>query len=399
MNVICLIQLIAVFLITAVMVSTLCIRYRTYNPVKSILERDGLYCMYTGTFGAVKPGGSYLEVADAINSAEELRGYMKADNVITIQTGYVQMSNGRDFARPLFYDNEMIKRYSPQLKKGMWISPNSDELEIVIPEGMFDADVGDNVELLLESRDYLNSPFTTGNARIVGILEDGAEILGKERSREISGDTYRFIYEPYYPEMEKDDHNPIFLASADALGRLCPDAYMFVDSAFLIYNDPTDEDMVQAHRCAAQMGSSITISLNDMNNSKIYLREQILQLLPIVIVLMILVIVTSVSVSALVARQRLKDYTKYYILGLQWKQCALVNLLQALIVGAASLIIAIILIFAVSITAMAETIMIIWNFWLLTAFFGILALYLIFSMLMPLIMLGSTTPKAQLQAE
>lgn len=57
MNIICLMQLTAVFLITAVMVSTMSIRYRTYAPIKDLLESKGFYTVYDyGFFGAVKPG-------------------------------------------------------------------------------------------------------------------------------------------------------------------------------------------------------------------------------------------------------------------------------------------------------------------------------------------------------
>lgn len=403
MNVMCLIQLVAVFLIAAVMVSALSIRYRTYNPVKDILEKDGLYCSF-GTFGAVKPGGSEMEYKDRLTSVDELLEYTGADSAITVGYTYVNnmslealestsSTDGLITARALFYDEELLGRYTPPLARGRWLSANADELEMVIPEGMYGADVGDVVELFVDE-------LYPASFRVVGVLKDGAEVLGMERGRDESGDTYRYMYEPHYPELE-DNGNPIFLASAEALQRLCLDASLNIDSAFLLYDDPTDEELHEALKSTSLINGKVIIGLDKMNaESRLYLRGELLKLLPIVIVLMILVVVNSVSVSAIVTRRRLKDYAKYYILGLQWKQCALVNLLQSLIVGVISLVISgILLAAAANITVITETVMIIPNSWLMFAFLGVMALYLIFSMIMPLIMLGSTTPKEQLQAE
>ena len=402
MNIICLVQLIAVFMITAVMVSAMSIRYRTYEPVRDILESNGLYCVYSEICGAVKPGGATVDIRDSIFSADELREYMQADSVITIQIASA-IPNGFNGertdetlykpARPLFYDDEILRRYKPELKKGRWISGDSDELEVVIPEGTYGADIGDTIDFLIVQ---VADPVQV-SMRVVGILEDGTEILGRERPRNETGDIYRLMYEPYYINIE-GDRNPVMLASSSALERLYPGTQAQMETAFFIYNNGPDSE--QWLRNAAQLSPSMVISLSDMNaNSLAYLREQLLQLLPIVVVLMILVIVSAVSVSAISARQRLNDYAKFYILGLRWKQCAMVNFLQALTTGAAALVITALVLLAAGLTPISQSIMIIWNPWLMLSLVGILALYLVFSMIMPLLMIGVTTPKSLLQSE
>ena len=402
MNIICLVQLIAVFMITAVMVSAMSIRYRTYEPVRDILESNGLYCVYSEICGAVKPGGATVDIRDSIFSADELREYMQADSVITIQIASA-IPNGFNGertdetlykpARPLFYDDEILRRYKPELKKGRWISGDSDELEVVIPEGTYGADIGDTIDFLIVQ---VADPVQV-SMRVVGILEDGTEILGRERPRNETGDIYRLMYEPYYINIE-GDRNPVMLASSSALERLYPGTQAQMETAFFIYNNGSDTE--QWLKNAAQLSPSMVISLSDMNaNSLAYLREQLLQLLPIVVVLMILVIVSAVSVSAISARQRLNDYAKFYILGLRWKQCAMVNFLQALTTGAAALVITALVLLAAGLTPISQSIMIIWNPWLMLSLVGILALYLVFSMIMPLLMIGVTTPKSLLQSE
>lgn len=404
MNIICLVQFSAVFLITAVMVSAMSVRYRTYEPVRDILESDGVYCMYSPVCGAVKPGGVTVDIRDSIFSAEELREHMQADRVVTIQTatGFPCGFNGEETdmdlympAHPLFYDDEILSRYKPSFKSGRWISKYSDELEIVIPEGMYGVDIGDTIDFLVIQPE-IPAKMT---ARVVGILKDGTEILGRERNREEYGDNYRLMYEPYYLEIE-EGNNPVMLASSSALNRLYPNIDATMDSAFFLYDDMTEEETAQMLRNAAGLSPFITIQLSEMNaNSKAYLREQLLQLLPIVVVLLILVIVSSVSVSAISARQRLNDYAKFYILGLRWKQCAAVNLFQSLVVSTAALAISVVLLAAAKLTPLSDTIMIIINPWLALALLGILALYLVFSMIMPLLMIGTSTPKQLLQEQ
>ncbi|MGN1118758.1 MAG: hypothetical protein ACI4Q4_00270 [Oscillospiraceae bacterium] len=403
-NIICLIQLSAVFLITAVMVSAMSVRYRTYEPVRDILESNGVYCVYSLACGAVKPGGVTVDIRDSIFSVEELREYLQADSVITIQTAAVIPSaiNGEETdinlykpARPLFYDDELLSRYKPELKSGRWISEDSDELEIVIPEGMYGVDIGDTIDFWIVQ---VEKPAQM-TVRVVGILKDGTEILGRERNREEYGDNYRLMYEPYYLEIE-EGKNPVILASSSALNRLYPNVEAMMDSAFFLYGDMTEEETARVLRNAAQLSPFITIQLSEMNaNSKAYLREQLLQLLPIVVVLLILVIVSAVSVSAISARKRLTDYAKFYILGLRWKQCAVVNFFQSLVISAAALVISVVLLAAAKLTPLSDTIMIIINSWLALALPGILALYLAFSMIMPLLMIGTTTPKQLLQEQ
>lgn len=402
MNIICLIQLVMVLLITAVMTSAMSVRYRTYEPVRDILESSGVYCSYNRIYGAVK-GNINADYSNAIYTVDKLNEDMQADRVATIQFALAlpNVLNGAEFnedhewfANPLFYDDELLTKYQPELKSGRWISEKSDELEAVIPEGFCGADIGDTIDFEIIESDRIEQL----SVRVVGILKDGAEVLGNERSLEEYGSIYRMMYRPYYSEKE---NNYVFLASSSALSRLFPNVDAFISTAFFIYdNDITDDEMIQTLRTAAELSPLSVISLPEMNaNSKAYLREQLLQLLPIVIVLMVLVIVSAISVSAISARQRLADYAKFYIIGLQWKQCAAVNFLQSLVMSAAALVISAVLLAAAKLTPLSDTVMIIINSWLAFAALGILALYLVFSMIMPLLMIGTTTPKQLLQEQ
>lgn len=389
MNLICLLQLTAVFLITAVMISAMSIRYRTYTPIKSILESKGFFVTYLGaTHGALKPNGDFDE--DVIFSSDGLLEYVNADKVLLIHKHTMFYQD--EAAATYLYDRELIKRYTPELKRGRWISPDADEIEIVIPDGLFGADVGDELEVTLFNWRVI-PPI---KVRVVGVLEDTAKVLGEPRYGKDIEDSYRRLYR------SADDFGmPAVMASTDAVQRICPQASaLFICSAFFMYDDVTAEDLKQDMRLTGQMNGQEILSLEELNqNSRAYLKKELLKLLPVTVILFILVIISSISVSAISARQRLRDYAKYYVLGLQWRQCALVNLFQALTVGAAALVIAFAGLVTIGATELSDTFMIIWNVPLFLSLLGVLALYLAFSMIMPLLMLRSTTPKALLQTE
>lgn len=390
MNIICLLQLTAVFLITAVMVSTMCIRYTTYAPLKCFLESKGFYSIYHDMFfGAIKPEGDFNK--DALFSAEELNEYMNADEAVIIRLNSM-LYNG-ETASTLFYDREIAERYRPALKRGRWVSPDAEELEVVITDGLYGLDVGDEAEV--EIYQYHQSPAPV-KARVVGVLEDTAKILYDFQRKSSDDDSYRCLY-----RTQNDILMPVVLASTDAMNRLYPQAdELYIHSVFFMYDDITDEELKQEMSTAGQMNARITLRLEDINrSSREYLKNELLKLLPVALILLILVIISSVSVSAIAARRRLRDYAKYYVLGLRWRQCALVNLYQSLVIGAAALVIACAGLIAVGAAGLSDIFMIIWNAQLFVSLLGVLALYLVFSMIMPMLMLRSVTPKALLQAE
>lgn len=229
------------------------------------------------------------------------------------------------------------------------------------------------------------------------MLEDTANILGEfTRGHNNATDTYRCLYRPL-----NDIPMSAVLASSDAAQRLYPQAYeLYIHSVFYMYDDITDEELKQAISTAGQMNSRIMVDLKNIDrNSREYLKNELLKLLPITVILLILVTISSVSVSAISARRRLRDYAKYYVLGLQWRQCALVNLFQALAVGAAALVTACAGLIIAGVTGLSDVLMIIWNLPLFMSLFGVFALYMAFSMIMPLLMLRSSSPKALLQTE
>ncbi len=402
MNIVCLLQLTAIFLITVVMVSSLCVCYRRFLPIKDILELNGVFCEYSFVSGAELPETATGDMRGSVNTFEELRDFTGARDVFGIKSLYALHSSPSGeiiyddtMSEALFYNDALIDRYIPKLARGKWIDPDSDTLEAVITEGLYGADVGDVIDVLfVQAYDPVKV-----KVKIVGILKSGEDFLSltSPRSKIYDGPkTYRGLYDAYYTDIS--DGNPPMLLSESALQRLYPETKTMIVAAVFNFGE-TDIPLQEALKRTAQTGGNAIALKNINDSSKEYIRTELMKLLPIVIVLMVLVVVSAVSVSAIATRRRLRDYAKYYVLGLRWRQCALVNLFQTLITGAASLVLAVTGLTVVGATPLSGTFMVITNGWAFLAIFGVFVLYLIFSMIMPLIMLNSAAPKELLQTE
>ena len=407
MNILTLLQLIAVLLIAGIMVSSLCIRYRLYLPFEDILESSGSYMTFAPYASTQYVGDDGFIYITPLNTIDELSDQLSAEYSLSVHSTYIYVGDGfvydgsNDAAGEIYmpitlsYDDEIISRYRPALREGRWLSASSDEIELVISDNPYGWKTGDSVTFSV-AVDI--DKYVAIEARIVGMLEEGAEIFGMNRSADVAGDTYRLMYRPFYCEIED---TPLVLASFSALRELQPALWQPISSTVLTYGNGTDEEVMKNDRMVlAQYSSGLSRTLESMNvGSKAYLEEQLLQLLPIVIVLLILVLVSSVSVSALATRRRLRDYAKYYVVGLRWNQCVLVNLFQSLITSVAAMIISLAALVIVQYTALSEMFMVLWNGWLLLALAVIILLYLLFSMIMPVLMLRSVSPKQLLTSE
>ena len=108
---------------------------------------------------------------------------------------------------------------------------------------------------------------------------------------------------------------------------------------------------------------------------------------------MILTIVSSISSSALSVKERLKDYSIYYICGLRWRQCVFINMIESAVLAIISILISCALLVLLQFTALSDHVKIIWNPISVASLLCIVILYILLSMLMPIMIIGKNTPK------
>ncbi|MBQ8515335.1 MAG: hypothetical protein IJ496_08045 [Ruminococcus sp.] len=390
-NLLTAIQLVASLFITAVMISSIMIRYEYYKPLKDVFQSNGIFCKFT-----MMANDTYTEemnINHFIQNEEILQHLSGAEEVISCNSIMLYLTDDPDqLVNNYSYDDQLIERYQPELEEGRWLNTSAyaDELEVVISENCYGYDLGDSIPLSFF--DFPDSTLAEG--RVVGILKDGAKIPGGF-SASTGAYNYNQFYCPYYCDIEEI---PVLLFSSDYIANL--DAAHNIhqglySSVIITYPDGTDVSVIQEDQKKLRaLGCSFSMLLKELEiNNQNYLLEQFYQLFPIIAVLVILIIVSSVSSSALATKRRLKQYTIFYMLGLQWKHCVYINLLQSVLIAAVSLWLFIISIVAAQNTDIQGHITIIncGEVWL--GLIGITVLYLMISMIMPIIIIGKSTPK------
>lgn len=411
-HVVIVLQMIATIVITMIMVSSILIRYQYYTPFKEFFQSKGFYCIFSefangdlenwryynqNTASEEEQYHYFMESMDKIYmDGSEMQNYFDdAKSIAACHTVLAYPADESQNCRSISYSDSIIENYAPALSDGRWLHTSADatELEVVISENDYGWKVGDTIPINYSQ--YPNGLSTT--VKVVGILKDGVEIPGS--SARDGTDTFQLFYETYSYEIAEE---PLMIFSSDSIEKLTDvwgddqKILQAVNGSVIITfpEDTTKEEMENIQHQLTSLGCAFSIPLQDMNaNSMGYLYAQVYNLLPIIIVLMILTIVSSISSSALSVKERLKDYSIYYICGLRWRQCVFINMIESAVLAIISILISCALLVLLQFTALSDHVKIIWNPISVASLLCIVILYILLSMLMPIMIIGKNTPK------
>lgn len=399
-NIFIILQVAVSLIITAVMISAISVRSQYYTPFRDILTSNGIFIKFSSS---PNYDSSQMNIYDYLDNDDILQECPDADHIYACHSMFGSIDsfhNGESFTLQS-YDDEFIKRYQPELTDGRWLTSDieSNQIEIVVSENDYGVKVGD--VLSLTGINYPNSTSFTG--KVVGIFQDDSKIIGGGLYDYGNSDmNFNSIYYPFNHTIE----NQIFvLASYSAIQNITNHFVLLFDtdyvvqpiisSVILTYPDNVSKEQIEADKeNLLQYGWANAISLDELNqNSIAYLLEKAEIFLPIIIILFILASVSSISSSALIVRKNLKNYSLYYISGLQWKNCSLVNLLYSIISLTIAVVVGFAVLFILPHTRLNDIVKIIWSPYIIGAFVVLIILQLLISMIMPLIIIGKNTPK------
>lgn len=390
MNAFAIIQMCAVFVLTAIMMSSLSIRYATYKPFEKILSGNGIFVHYSG-FASTTSTSSQIE--DVFDKKTFYEQFPHAKHIISCYAPIIYIGNEQDGYyehQIISMDDELIQIYQPELEAGRWMkcNPDGEYVEAVVSDNIYGWTIGELIEIH-SALDPENQPV---KLKITGVLKEGAKVpIGNHIvSEDID---YNSFYYPYSFEIEQ---LPLILTSSSALEKIAGASVKQGVTALsiIIYDESAEEKMINDDiKKLDRFGTCYYSQLHLCElYSKIYLKKQLYNLLPIVIVLFVMTIVSTISSSALSARRRLHDYAIFHVVGLQWKYCSIINFFQSIIIVIISISItaAILILFVLR---FQNEITIIWNQYLWGAEFLLVVFYLIISMVMPLFTIMHHTPK------
>lgn len=400
MNGVTVLQLSAALLVTAMMVSSICLRYSRYTPFKDFFQGRGSLAQYLllpyfptqklDDFGEIKLVETDADFSEFLSAPVETLGLHalyahlepKSDELASDSYYNIQLAS---------MDGELIDRYTPSIAEGRWLTSNADVdmPEAVISYQTDDWQVGDIVTLHFTSNSSHDETLEYKkdvDVRIVGMLADGAEIPG--RTGEITND-FRDFFAPW--SREREDRSIMLLSypQIEALDAKPATQQPYYPMILMHYTEPvTEEQCLADQQLMMQNGASVVFNLEDMDTrSRTYLWQEIYNLLPIVVMLMILVAVSSISTTALATRRRLHDYAVYALSGLPWNRCILINAAQSVMTASAAAVMAFVGGAVISRSALKDTFYLHLNGWVLLVSGGVILLYLAVSLLMPYVML------------
>lgn len=325
------IQTIIVMLVLTYILSLLLSRGANYKIEKALFEKNG-YVMNVSMFGGRK-GDVLLPYTDSKDIEKQLP-QTDIQSMYYAQIDFENAGNGKESAT-IVYDKELAETYTPKLEQGRWLQTtdkNTDEIEVVVAQKDSKYHVGDKLFLHTASGgEKLPEPIPYV---IVGILEDGANVIGNNRSGTNYGD-FRDYYDTLNRNtMEKDiffmgkedlEHNQQKYYPREKQKIEYPLWSITVENlSFVIFeNDITSANKKKAEQYIMLNGQyDKKKALAEVKeNSLQFIYDETDMLIPILAAFLILALLTILANAAIMIRQNLKLYGIYYINGLSWRQC------------------------------------------------------------------------------
>lgn len=314
--------------------------FLTVTFVSSAESRYSLYLPFAGEFGSpgrmevVSGAKHWRNTGNVLSEAEFLSGNQNLKSIIA---GYISpVANPQDCPEVWGYDPRIIERVRPKLDSGSWLRAKetpSGAIPAVITANNQGIQVDDVVDVEFFTVDGLERDETvTQQVRIVGVLAEGIRVpIPNLRQTNAEAD-YQDFFGNYSFTQEEKSVLIVNVQDLESRGLYCwMNGYALVTYQSAENREAVD-DYVQDIASGGEYRNRFGFPMEEVNRRSIaHVLEQVELLLPIVIVLLLLVFTGSFSVSAIHTKKQLRSYAVYYINGSRWMQCGLIHVYSAII--------------------------------------------------------------------
>lgn len=390
MNVLTILQMTFAFVILISIISTIVSRFTYYAPISDYLNKKGSF--YNISYAINPETGATLRTTDEIHDLLEYDCDISAQYDVFLEFDDPNKTNENERSADHFisYDDKFAEIFIPELESGTWFNLNrepNDIVPVVVSQNSYDFNVGDIISLSLDGVGI--------KAEIIGILKDGAKIIDTSLQAHEKID-FRNFYRNYKYELE--ERVTFIMLQRDLLDK--PVIMQLNGNIFVTYPENTVDPQIKTNDSTIRRLQTVyTESTKIMRkNSLEYIFSQLYNLIPIFICVFILTLVGAVSTAALSAKRQLKNYAVYYICGLKWKQCAAVNFFSSLICVLISFILSIGTALAAKISGIIGETVIEIGLWQIVGCFATIIIYMLLSLILPLNIIGRSTPNQLLKS-
>ena len=397
-NIFIALQLGAMFFLIIAIVSSVSSRTELYLPVKDKLEGKGSYLSLSGS------GSSDIAAADDL-----MAKYPEIKEVLGITT-CAFLSDQSVKNEVLGYPDELIEMYEPKLKDGRWLDCKDHDVIYAVADESSGHRVGDRFTLSTyyyapEDVKFENEIRLNIGFEIIGISDKSTKLFGLDRTF-TEKDDFRNLYGSYEPDSKKNDPY-----SSGKVNRLYISQRQFermtdnklkaalTSTKYLVTFDDSISDEQYDKLCAQLALYGSQIPLNEFSKrSKLYVYDQIVQLLPILICIALLMVVSTVSISTLNTKMSLRTYAIYYTLGCTWNKSIMISFVNAMLTTFAAVCVCVIAVSVMKIQGFLETTVFVFGRTELAFCLIAFALYMLCSLISPLVCINNTSPKENLRA-
>ena len=410
MNSLIIIQLAAVLGIVFVLVSLIRSRLEYYLPFHTKFSREGLLCDLNYV--------SDRELEEQFPNAEFEFSY---GDYLYVNGEYdpnlESSSDGEDNKEaikynfdPVIYSDKWCGAYTPKMESGKWISelPKYEENVIhavVTPGNPYGYSVGDEFELT----DFTNDGVVTGangerhstKVKITGVLAPKQYTVGHSSFNKTDIATQKSFFDMYFtfdPEPENRWGIIIPQSEYDKSELYRSKNYHVISGMSFIFTDNMSDEEIYSLKQMLSEGYICTYkeSLSEIRqNSFAYIKEQLYVLVPIALCIFLLTMITTISVVSISLDGSLKTYGVFYICGARWKSCVTISFVYSLMIVIVSSGLSL---FALKMISGRINTVISFGRWEFISMLMISALYLLLSVIIPLVTVKTVKPKDVLKS-
>lgn len=340
------VQNVVVFAVTVSMISTIVSRYNTYREISDLVSGNG--AVYTlesyQDYYKNKEGEWHYSCA---YTREEVESGLTDAKVQGCYNWGVGIDGDVQDCSLTAYDEALWKCHRPAIAAGRWFSDRdkqTEELEVVIAQkGGKDGryQVGDTLSAEKELRDWVNEGDDTKiSFKVIGIIENGASILGSKLEGKKSKEDYRTLFWDYYDYY--NDGLYLFGIQSDLLRCKHQHAGAWTEKMLgeCFFSWETEDPKVISSNQEKVMKNATATDTKDYElirrESKKYIWEQVRMILPILITLCIMTVLSTVCNMAIMVQKSLRNYAVYYINGLSWKKCRSIHIFSMILLEGGS---------------------------------------------------------------
>lgn len=319
-NFLMVLQIAVVMLIAVFFVTTYKRQTAQYAPFKEIMSGEGAVCaldiMKVNDFGGVDAYLSQLNGIDTYDLSSTIYG-TTPEGIYIDGFGY----------------SDTVSEYKPQLIEGKWYTEvESDEyLPVVITQNVNGYRVGDILELSVNIDEGKTSKFI-----VCGILQKGASYYNITYTS-LNMSVHDF-FKPYDHELD-DTLGPMMFYSkekAEEMGYVCQNEGLFI----IKYSDDlTDAEIEENDINISGNMDGIFSKISDVRTKTE--KEIMIKIMPLLAIGIGIFVLVSVGIACLImleSKSNMKSYAIFYAHGMNWGGCAVISLIQSLLIGLFSMI-------------------------------------------------------------